>query len=326
MKKLRSDIDTGAFEPVYLLYGDEAYLRRGLKQALRAALVGDDTMNFTYREGREVTAAEVREIAETLPFFADRRLIILENSGLLKKGGEELAEYLPELPETTVLVFCEEEVDKRSKLYKAIDKCGYCVECAKLSEEELKKYALAAFTKAKRRITGEAMDLFLDRCGDDLGHMVTEQEKLIAYTEGRDIRKEDVEAVTSVTAQNRVFDMLDAMAYGKPKEAYLLYEDLRALREPAMRILYLMTQHVNRLLQVKELDKRGLRADAIAAETGLRAFAVKKYLRQSAGFSEERLKKRLEKMTEYDNAVKNGALSDELAVELVLAEFGGKYD
>ena len=81
MKKIRSDIELNSFEPVYLVYGPEAYLRRRLKDALRQAIAGDDTMNCTYREGREAAIPEIREIAETLPFFAEKRLLILENTG-----------------------------------------------------------------------------------------------------------------------------------------------------------------------------------------------------------------------------------------------------
>ena len=324
MKKIRSDIETGAFEPVYLLYGPEAYLRRRLKEALRQAVAGDDMMNCTYREGREAAVSEIREIAETLPFFAEKRLLILENTGFLKKGGEELAAYIPEIPETTVIVFVEEEIDKRSKLYKAIEKCGHAAECARLSENELKQFALAYFTKEGHRITADAMDLFLDRAGDDMDHLLTEMEKLSAYTAGRNILAEDVEAVTSVTAQNRVFDMLDAMLRKKPKEALELYSDLKALREPPMRILYLMTQQVNRLLQVKELDRGGARMDGIAQATGMRPFAVRQYLRQAASFTEAELRARLEKLAELDYAVKSGNLSDAMAVELAMADFGRK--
>ena len=322
MKKLKSDIEIGAFEPVYLLYGPEAYLRRRLKGALREAVAGSDPMNYTYREGREIVASEVKEIAETLPFFAERRLLVLENSGLFRRGGDELAEYLPFIPETTVIVFVEEEVDKRSKLWKAVDKCGHAVECSRRSEDELKQFALQYFAKNGQRITREAMDLFLDRNGDDMDRLVTEMEKLSSYAAGRDILPEDVAAITSVTAQNRVFDMLDCMLRRRPKEALERYADLMALREPPMRILYLMTQQMNRLLQVKEMDRAGLRQDAIAQAAGLRPFAVRQYLRQAASFTEEELKAGLEKMSELDWAVKSGRLSDQMAVELVLADFG----
>ena len=322
MKKIKSDIERGIFEPVYLICGPEAYLRRRLKFALREAVAGDDTMNYTYREGRDAAFSEIREIAETLPFFAEKRLLILENTGLLKKGGEEMAAYIPQIPDSTVIVFVEEETDKRSKLYKAIAQCGYVAECTKRSEDELKNFALAWFARQGQRITGEAMDLFLDRAGGDMEHLVTEMEKLSSYTQGRNIHPADVKAITSITAQSRVFDMLDAMLQNDPKTALSLYADLKALREPPMRILYLMTQQINRLLQIKELDKAGGRLDAMAQTTGLRPFAVRKYLKQAASFTAAELKEKLRMLSELDLAVKSGRLTDSMAVELVLADFG----
>ena len=93
MKKLKQDIADRAFEPVYLIWGPEGYLRRQARNALRKALTGDDDLNYTYREGK-VDPAEIRDIAMTVPFFAEKRLIVLENTGLVKKGGEELADLL----------------------------------------------------------------------------------------------------------------------------------------------------------------------------------------------------------------------------------------
>ena len=283
-------------------------------------------MNYTYREGREIVVSEIREIAETLPFFAERRLLILENSGLFKKGGDELAAYVPEIPETTVIVFVEEEVDKRSKLWKAVDKCGHAVECSRRTEDDLKKFVLEYLTKNGQRITEQAMELFLERTGDDMGHIVTELEKLTAYTAGRDVLPEDVAAITSVTAQNRVFEMLDLMLRRQPKAAMERYADLMALREPPMRILYLMTQQVNRLLQVKEGLAAGKTQDQLAEEMGLRSFAVRKYAGQSRRFDGETLRARLGKLIGLEEAVKTGDMEDALAVELALTMLSGKND
>ena len=324
MKKLKQDIADRAFEPVYLIWGPEGYLRRQARNALRKALTGDDDLNYTYREGK-VDPAEIRDIAMTVPFFAEKRLIVLENTGLVKKGGEELADLLPELPPETVLVMVEEEADKRSKLYKAFERCGYIAECAMLDEAALRKTAAALFKQAGFRIDRDALDLFLERCGDDLENLMSEKEKLLAYTlDRKEIREEDVEAVTSVTVQGRIFDMVDAVLLGRPREAYLLYEDLKTLREPPSRILYLITQQVSRILAVKELDARGLSAAAIAETLGLRSFAVGKYARQARAFSGREWQRRLERCAELDQAVKSGNLSDALAVELALVELSTK--
>ena len=286
---------------------------------------GSDGLNYTYREGRDADMNEIRETAQTVPFFAERRLILLENTGWVKKGGEELADFLPELPPSTVLVMVEEEADKRSKLFKAFSRCGYCAECRRLTEDELRQAMMQSVRKAGYRITRDALDLFLEYCGEDLGNLVSEKEKLLAYTwKTKEIRQEDVEAVTSLTLQNRVFSMIDAMALGHPREALLLYEDLKALREPPMRILYLITQHIGRLLAVRELEEAGWSAGSIAEELKVKPFAAGKYLRQARAFSAGEWQKRLERCTAYDQAVKNGELSDSAAVEMALVEMSSR--
>ncbi len=321
MKKIRKDVADRAFEPAYLIYGPEAFLRREMKNLLKNSLGGEGDLNCSYWEGRDAEMNEIREMAETVPFFAERRLILLENTGWAQKGGDELAEYLPELPESTILVMVEEEVDRRSKLFKAFDRCGYCAECRRLTEDELRQAMMQSVRKAGYQITREALDLFVEYCGEDLGNLVSEKDKLLAYTwNKKEIRREDVEEITSLTLQNRVFSMIDAMALGRPREAFLLYEDLKALREPPMRILYLMTQHIGRLLAVKELDALGWSTGSMADELKVKPFAVGKYLRQAKAFSAQEWQSRLERCVAYDQAVKNGELSDTLAVELALVE------
>ena len=123
MKTIDNDIRDGRIKRAYLLYGEERYLIRQYRDKLKKAIVTeDDTMNFSNFEGTEINQKEIIDLAETLPFFAEKRLIIMEDTGLFKKGGEDLAEYLPSAPESTFFVFVEEVVDKRSKMYKSIGK------------------------------------------------------------------------------------------------------------------------------------------------------------------------------------------------------------
>lgn len=81
MQRLIQDIKTGNFSRIYLLYGEEAYLRKQYRDKLKEAVIGDDNMNYHYYEGKNISIGEVIDQAETLPFFADRRLIVIENSG-----------------------------------------------------------------------------------------------------------------------------------------------------------------------------------------------------------------------------------------------------
>ena len=132
MKSLNEDLKTGQFKKVYLLYGEETYLKRQYRDKLRSAMLPlEDTMNYACYEGKNTDIKAVIDLAETLPFFAERRVIVLEDTGFFKNATPELAEYLKEMPETTAMIFVENEVDKRGKLYKAVQSQGRAVELSR---------------------------------------------------------------------------------------------------------------------------------------------------------------------------------------------------
>ena len=143
MQRINEDIKNGNFRQMYLLYGEEAYLRKQYRDRLKKAMISDDdTMNYSYLEGKDISIGAVIDLAETLPFFADRRVIVVENSGLFKHGGEQLAQYLSSPAETAYFVFVETEIDKRSKLFKTVSSQGTAVEFPVQSEATLKKWIL----------------------------------------------------------------------------------------------------------------------------------------------------------------------------------------
>ena len=118
MQTLNQDIKEKTFKRVYLLFGDEPFLVNSYKKRLREAIAGDDTMNYNYFEGKGPDVKEIISLADTMPFFAERRLVMVDGSGFFKNSApEELVNYIAEIPESTCMVFVESEVDKRNKLY-----------------------------------------------------------------------------------------------------------------------------------------------------------------------------------------------------------------
>lgn len=160
MQRLMQDIKSGQFNHIYLLYGEEGYLRRQYRDKLKEAVIGDDNMNYHYYEGKDISVGEVIDQAETMPFFAERRLIVMENCGLLKSGGEQLAEYLGNPSQTAFFVFVETEIDKRSRLYKVISAKGCAVEFAVQDETTLKRWVLGMVKKENKKISEQALNFF----------------------------------------------------------------------------------------------------------------------------------------------------------------------
>ena len=116
MKSLNEDIKQGQFKNIYLLFGEEDYLKKQYRDRLvKAMLPKGDTVNYAHYEGKGLPVGEIIDLAETMPFFAERRLIVIEDSGLFKSSAAEFADYIKNLPETTCFLFVENEIDKRNK-------------------------------------------------------------------------------------------------------------------------------------------------------------------------------------------------------------------
>lgn len=323
MKKLAEEIKSGELKQVYILYGEEAYLRSQYKDKLKDALLGEaDPMNLHCFEGKDIKPGEVIDLAETMPFFAERRVIILENSGLFAHGGEELAEYLSAPAETAYFVFVEPTVDKRSKLYKAATAKGRAIEFKAQDEAILKRWILGFLKKDNKNITERDLELFLDKTGSDMTNIRGELEKLLCYCMGKDvITAQDIEAVCTRQVSSQIFDMINAVADKNQKTAMTLYYDLLTLKEPPMRILFLITRQFNLLLQVKELKNKGLDANAIGEKVGLAGFIARKYVSQAAKFREDDLRRALSDCVESEEAVKTGRMNDVMSVELLIVKY-----
>lgn len=321
MKSLNEDLKTGQFSQIYLLFGEENYLKQQYKERFVKALLPEgDTMNYAHYEGKGIDVREVIDLAETMPFFAERRLLVFENTGLFKSAaGSELADYLKDLPETAFFIFAEDEVDKRSKLYKAVKANGRAVEIPFQDESTLKRWIAGLVGKEKKKITESDAVYFLNKVGTDMENITKELEKVFCYTLDRDqITREDLDAVCVTQITNHIFEMVNAVAEKRQKQALDLYYELLALKEPPMRILFLLTRQYRGLYQVKQLAKRGYGRREIAEKAGLHPFAVGKYLEQARMFHSTELRAILEDSAEIEQRVKTGLLADTLAVEIFL--------
>ena len=320
MKTLQEDLKTGNFKHIYLLYGEEAYLVRQYRDRLRDSLcVEGDTMNTSVFSGKDIRSASLIDLSETMPFFAERRVIFVENSGFFKKSPEDLAAYLGELPETTYFIFVEEEVDKRGKMYKQVKKFGSVVEFKRQTDAVLMQWILGKLKKENKRITRPVMELFLDKTGTDMELITQDLEKLLCYTMEKDvIEAADVEAICANQINGKIFDMVDAIGRKEQKKALDLYYDLLMLKEPAMRILYLVTRHFQILMQLRDMTGKGFDNKQMAAKAGVPEFAVRKYLGQAKSFSLAQLEEIVRASVQTDENIKTGQMADQLAVELLI--------
>lgn len=297
MKSLNEDLKTGNFSQIYLLYGEENYLKKQYKERFVKALLPEgDTMNYAHYEGKGIDVREVIDLAETMPFFAERRVLVFENTGFFKSAaGAELADYLKELPETAYFLFVEDEVDKRGKMYKAVKSKGRAVELPFQDENTLKRWVVGQIGRENKKITEADVVYFLNKVGIDMENITKELEKLFCYALERDvITRADIDAVCVAQISNHIFDMVNAVAEKQQKKALDLYYELLTLKEPPMRILFLLTRQYRGLYQVKQLAQKGYGRKEIAEKAGLHPFAVGKFMEQAKRFQVKELRAILE--------------------------------
>jgi DNA polymerase-3 subunit delta len=322
MKQINDDIKNNAFKRAYLIYGDEPYLKKQYEDRLIKAIVGDDTMNCAMFDKDNVSVQEIISIGDTMPFFAERRLIVVEDSGFFKSSNDELADYIKKIPDYLTIVFVEEQVDKRNKVYKAVADKGYASEMNAQTVSVLTKWIASLFKGENKSITQEASMCLLDKTGASMNLIRQEIEKLAAYTIDKPVvEKSDVEAVCTTQTVSKIFDMVSAIGNKNEQLALSLYYDLLTLKEKPMSILFLIVRQFNGILQVSEGLKAGKSNAQMAKEIGSAPFVIGKYASQAKNFPKDKLIAALKDCAEAEENVKSGRLTDRIAVEMIIIKY-----
>ena len=337
MKSIDSDISNGKIKNIYLLMGVEPYLIYRYRDKLVHALVGkEDEINYKRYSGDTPDINAVIEYADTVPFFADRKVIVLEDTGVFKSQDDRLAAYLEELPETTYMIFVEcfkgerfDErrydkalVDKRYKLFKTVQKLGRVIEFKRTDEAVLVKWLLKKFSDSGLAITRRAMDTLLEYVGDDMTRLDNEAEKLICYRlSHKSVDEDDVKEICVKNIDNDIFEMVSSIAVKNRRKALKLYYDLIALKESPMKILALIGREFNLMLKVKGIKAAGGSKDEIVKTCGISPYFVGRYVSVSSRFTHEYLKEAVKDCVEMETLFKQGRVSDVIGVEMLLIKY-----
>ncbi len=315
------------FSPLYLFYGEEAYLRRQFSGKLISALVREgDNMNFTKFEGDKTDLKEVMAQASTAPFFAQHRVVLVQNSGAFEKASDDvLVDYLNAPCPSTILIFIEQKVLKTTKAFKAINKEGSAIDCAPYDEKSLAGWIGSRLKAEGKTIDRDAYAEFLARTNSSMDNMDSELEKLLSYIgTNSSISKADVEAICTKQIEMEVFELVNAMRAKDATRTLAIYQELLAAKAAPMQLLYLLMNQFNSLYIVKDLMDQGLGKDAIISQTKMRPFAVEMNMRQARQFSAASLRSFLQQALDLEHQFKTGLIEDRLAVELLIV--GGASD
>ncbi len=323
---LDESLKKGIVAPVYVFYGSETYLRdRALEQfqALLPEQVRD--FNLDVVDGRETGIEDIINLASTLPFMSEWRLVIVKNADFFK-GREEksnpvddsLGRYLDNPPASTCLIFCTETVEKKHRIFKTIASQGQVVEFSPLKGRELNRWLDRRAGQLGKVLEPAAVAGLVTAVGNDLQQLSTELEKLTCYALTEKITAVEVAGLVSRTAEYSIFELVDAVGGKNYRKAVRMARELVFLGEPVIRLLFMIARQFRLLIRAKDLREQGLTAGQVAGQMQVHPYVAQKCIQQAGNFSLPELKTALEKILAADADIKNGRQEAMLALELLI--------
>ncbi|MDR1018096.1 MAG: DNA polymerase III subunit delta [Lachnospiraceae bacterium] len=332
LKTLNTKLNNGEFSQVYVIYGEADYIKLQYKNRI-ISLIGDkkDEMNYSYFEGNTISLDEVISIASTLPFFAEKRLVVVENSDIFAKGNQEdidnLITFFESIPDTTYMVFIEKKLDKTKRLYKLLNgnKINFSndiVEIKVPDQRQVEAWVGSLIKKENKKIEESAFRYLISQVGTDMETLSNELEKIFAYTYGEDIILiSHINDIISANLEIKIFNLVDAVSAGNKNLAIKLYEELLGLKETPMGVLFQLTRKYKQLLEIKGLKSDKASNDEISSLTKVPKFFVGKYINLANKIKKIDLIKILDEALSLEYSVKSGYLDDKLSVELFIVKY-----
>lgn len=323
INKLNQKLNNNEFLSSYLLFGEERYLVSQYKLAICSHIIKEgDEFNLSRYFGKDLDVDAIISMADTMPFFSDYRLIVIEDSSFFKSANDKLLEYIKNAPEYLIFLFVETEVDKRSKFYKYISDNGGVVEISYQKEQVLRQWIGKLAKNDGFSISVDTANAILEKTGTDMYTISNEMAKLCAYCQGKKVIDTiDVNAVLVDRTPPQIFEMTRAMSEKDARATLSYYYELLENKEPALRILSLISRQFRQLYKVSLCIDRGESSYVIASQIGLSSYIVDKLVRQAKNFTTSELSEALFDCASTEHKIKSGLLNEKIGVELLLVKY-----
>lgn len=325
MKPIKTQLAEGKFAGAYLLYGEEDYLKDYYCRAIVDATVDPAMRDFNYLAySAKCDCAAIGAFLDAYPMMAEQKTLVVRNTGLFQKPGAEEKEFwadvLKNLPDYAVIVFVEPAVDKRGALFKAVNTNYTAEEFKKQKTTDLLNWAQRILRSYGKSMTKPDLELVIENADSRMLQIKNELDKLCHYSgESNEITHEMVTHITSRTAENRIFQMIDHIAAGRGTQAIAECNDLKTLKEQPMGVITLIARQYTILRKIKLLGSQAT-AGAIAKACGIPEFSVKKYMPMANTLSRHALDTAVRLCQQADYAVKSGEREGWLAADLLIGQ------
>jgi DNA polymerase-3 subunit delta len=306
--------------PAITLTGENDFARSGeLAKRVSAFVKSEGELALERVDGEDTDYLRMHEALTSLPFLANKKMVVIYNPGKSKDFAEHAEELIRELPETTDLILYEPKFDKRSSVYKLLKSKTDFKDFKALDEATLARWASEqAKVRGARLGTADARYL-VERIGLNQQIVGNEVEKLSLL--GGDIDRERIDAMTDETPQSTIFQLIDAAMNGRIDRALKLYDEQRSMKVEPQQILSMFAWQLHAMALVKAAGERS--PDAIAKEAKMSPYVASKTAALVRGIGLSRLVQLIRGLAQIDLRSKREALDLDEALKyyiVVLAQ------
>lgn len=335
-KAAAKDIKQGKISPLYVLYGSETFRMNEFAAMLEANLIPKEDRDFAVIpfDLSETPVQAVVEEAETVPFMAERKLLLVQDYNVFMAGKdngkvehrlEVLSEYMSAPADFSVIVFMvhNDKLDERKKIVKAAKTAGTVLAFNPLGAEELLRWVEKGFRDRGCTVAPGTPEALVASAGTGLQTLTAEIDKLSLFAgSGGTVTPAAVDSLVHRGTEQNVFNLVEDIANLRLDKALnTLYELLKQREEP-IKIAALIARQFRIILQVKELSAQSYAQGQIASQLGLHPYAVKLAGEQSRRFETGRLREILSALADLDYRMKTGAVDKVLGLEMFMLRLG----
>lgn len=330
LQTLKNSLSRGEFEPIYLIQGTDLYLMEQVRATFTNMIAPEDrSMNLATFDMREQPLGDAIDDSRAIPFFGDRRVVIIDNAYFLtgETGGkiehyvEDLQAYMahPE-PQTILVIFAPfEKLDGRKKITKQLKELPGYLSFGKIEEKEIRQMINERLAEQGYQMTATAGNRLLALTNLNLTQIMAELDKLMLYSvDTKVIEEAAVDALVSRTLTQDVFELINLLLHRKITPAVMLYHQLIVNGEEPLRLQGAILGQFRLLVQAKgsKLSEKGL-----AMALSVHPYRVKLARQTVRSFSYKDLAKAFLGLVNMEKQLKSTRRDPELLFELFILRY-----
>lgn len=330
---LESEIKKNSIANGYVFCGlDEELIKSSIDLIIKKVLDKDFLdLNFIKIDGLTSTFDEIENACETLPFFGDKKVVLVYRANFLKdkpdkegaKTYTEILKYIKDLPQHTILIMYylfndKRDTPKKNKKLSTLDKYVRVVHCDKLKKDKYYKKIEDIFKENGRTIGKVQLKYFADKVQNNFDIIKREIDKLDCYALGRELTKEDIDKLIPNKSEDDIFDLVEYISLRKVEKAIDLLDELLFKADQHMLIISSIGNHFKRLYEIKTYLLKGKKLEFFMSKYRLPQFVCEKLMNQASKFSLKQLNQLIKVCVNTEIKLKSSTTDKQMEMELML--------